>query len=216
MRIRLSASASALCLGFVIALAASQSAAASPFALIYQGVTTTSSINGNPIADGTSFTIQIGFDSSSEDPGEQGVAEYEPTSISLEIVGTPFTVTSLSGDAIVLADASNQIFPSVNIPIFGSGLDNTEFLPGYLGTSTLGWSATDVTPTVFDDYIGSQFEELDLPTTAGQLDLNYDAVGGVNASIIATPEGNTFAFLLLGMAALGLGTAIRRSGFAAH
>ena len=67
---------------------------------------------------------------------------------------------------------------------------------------------------MFDDYIGSQFEELDLPTTAGPLVLDFNRDEGVNASITAVPEGSSITLLLLGMAALGIAFAMRRPGFA--
>ena len=214
MRIRLSALASTLCLGFAFALAASQTAAASAFDLNYQGLTDNSSINGNAIATGTSFELKIGFDTSLEELGAQGIAVYEPTNISLEIGGTSYTVTFPTENLIVLADGSNQDYPGINIPFFESGLDGSAFFPGYFGTSTAGWSARDVTPTVFTGYIGADSEVLDLSTTAGLLVLDFNVEEGVNASITAVPEGSSFTLLLLGMAALGLVVAIRRPGFA--
>jgi hypothetical protein len=214
MKPRLSAFASALCLGLVFAFAASQSAAASAFDLNYQGLTDNSSIDGNAIATGTSFELKIGFDTSFEEIGGQGLAGFEPTNVSLEIGGTPYTLTFPTENLIILADASNGDFPGINIPFFQSGFDGSAFFPGYLGTSTVGWSATDVTPTVFTDYIGAESDVLDLPTTAGPLVLDFNVDEGVNASITAVPEGSSITLLLLGMAALGLAFAMRRPGFA--
>lgn len=216
MRIRLSALASTLCLGFAFALAASQTAAASAFDLNYQGLTDNSSINGNAIATGTSFEMKIGFDTSLEEVGGQGLVGFESTNVSLEIGGTPYTLTFPTENLIILADGSNQDFPGINIPFFESGFDGSSFFPGFVGTSTAGWSATDVTPTVFEGYIGAMSEELDLPTTAGPLVLDFNVEDGVNASITAVPEGNSFTLLLLGMAALGLVVAMRCPGFAAR
>ena len=214
MKIRLNTLLSTLCLGFAFAFAVSQTAAASTFDLNYQGLTDQSSINGNAIATGTSYELQIGFDPSLGEVVFQGIVQYEPTSISLEIGGTPYTVTSLDESLFVLVDGSNSAYPGFNIPFFESGPDNSAFFPAYTGTSTAGWSASDVTPTVFTGYFGAGAEVLDLPTTAGPLVLDFNADEGINASITAVPEGSSFAFLLLGMAALGLGFAMRRPGFA--
>ena len=214
MKIRLNTLLSTLCLGFAFAFAASQTAAASTFDLNYQGFTDQSSINGNAIATGTSYELQIGSDTSLGEVVEQGIVLYEPTGISLEIGGTPYSVTSLNGSFILLLDSSNQGFPGMSAPIFASDSGSSAFFPGYLGTSTSGWSASDVTPTVFTGYVGAEDEVLDLSTTAGPLVLDFNVDEGVNASITAVPEGSSFAFLLLGIAALGLGVAMRRPGFA--
>lgn len=207
MKLRFNMSALMLCLGFAIALAATQSAAASPLELNYEGLTLASSINGNSIADGTGFAIQIGFDTTLGGSAGQGLASFIPTNISIEIGGTPYSVTSLSGDFLGLADSSNLSFPGFFFPVFGA---NSAFFPGYAGTTSPGWSVADVTPTVFVGYAGSLENSLDLSTTAGPLILGYDPNIGLDASI-TTPEGSTFVLLLLGMAALGLGFAMRPS-----
>jgi hypothetical protein len=212
MKLRFNMREFVLCLGVAIALAATQSAAASPLDLKYAGLTFGSSINGHSIADGTSFAIQIGFDTISEVPVGQGTATFTPTSISVEIGGTPYEVTSLSGYSLGFADSSNQQFPGYFFPIFGS---SSVFIPGYRGTTSPGWSVADVTPTVFIGYAGSFGNSLDLSTSSGPLILGYNSNTGLDASI-TTPEGSTLVLLLLGMAALGLGFAMRRPTFAAR
>jgi hypothetical protein len=209
---------SAFALFLLAGLTASQPAAADPFFLNYQGLTDgSSSLNGTPITPGTSFLIQIGFDSSSVDNVGTGEDFYTPTSLQVEVGGTPFE-SLIPPDLyqLALVDATNTNFPGSYFALLEFE-GEFAFFPGYGGTSTPGWSAGTPTPTVFTDYEGSLAGELAFLTPEGDLFVDYDPTVGVNSSLTAaTPEGSSFAFMLIGMMGIGTRMALKRRHISSH
>ncbi len=180
-------------------------------ALEFQGVTwLDSSINGTPIAFGTSYTIQVDFDPATQTPIEQGAAFYTATSIDITVGGTSYTVTNLSDFYMALIDATNPTYPGIYDPTFGDNSNSTGFGPSYT-TATPAFSATDPTPTVFSGYSAADSfgNYATFSTDAGTLNLTYDADAGVNASISSVPEPSSLALCVIG-GSIGLVVAWRR------
>lgn len=201
-----------------LALGHSQNAGASELFLNYQGVTAASStLGGNSITAGTSFDLQIGFNTTSADSITTGVTFYSPNSIEVELGGDPIVVNpSIFSTGIVgLLDTTNPYQSGDFIPAFSNDGGSNAFSPFYAGTTTPGWTGASPTATVFTGYGSYNQNEIVLTTNAGELDLAFDdSVHPLETSITSTPEGSSFTFMLLGLGAMGLGLTLNGSKLA--
>ena len=173
----------------LVLLLATTPAHAGLLALDFQGVAWAgSSLNGTPIG-GTSFTVQVDFDPTTQTPIEQGAAFYAVTSIDVTVGGTSYAVTNLSDFSMALIDATNPTYPGIYDPGFYNSSDNSGFSPSYT-TATPALSATDPTPTVFSGYSAADSfgNYATFSTADGPLILLYDINVGIDASINSVPE----------------------------
>jgi hypothetical protein len=195
-----------------------RAAFADELTLNLQGVTDgNSSLGSSAIPSGLDFDIQATFNSLSPyGIMETGIVIYAADSLQADVSGVSFTATSTSGIYVELVDATNLEISGINFPALSNQNDDSGFVPGYTGTTPAGWSATNPTPAVFSGYLGSLGSVFDFPTTSSgaTLTLDYDPTGGVDASITgsAVPEGSTFAYFLMGLAAMGAGRWMGRRG----
>jgi len=89
-------------------------------ALDFQGVTFEhfeGTPAGPPITNGTSFNVQVDFDTTTGTTLDQGVVSYAVTSVVLTGGGMSYTVTDPSDYSLTLVDATNTVVPGFYFPI---------------------------------------------------------------------------------------------------
>jgi hypothetical protein len=195
-----------------------RAASADELTLNYQGVTDgNSSLGSSVMPSGLDFDIQATFNSLSPSViVGTGIVIYAADSLQAEVNGDLYTAASTSGIYIELVDATNSALPGANHPILYNQKNSSGVAPGYTEPTSGGWSATNPTPVVFSGYSGSLYSSVNFHTTSSgaTLTLGYDPTVGVDASITgsAVPEGSTFAYFLMGLAAMGAGRWMGRRG----
>lgn len=181
----------------VLAFVAGQ-AQAEMLTVNYHSTTVASSLNGNPIPDGTHFTVHASFDST---PFHTviGQGDYLVTGITAVVGGTPYMANFLPGEfTFVLID-----------PLSGGGHDIAPYVPYLVSTgygafiplytmATPAVSGRSASPTVFSGYESYKYyNTLFLSTSSGDLVLSFGN-NSPDASITDVPEPSTLSMALLG------------------
>ncbi len=168
---------------------------------------------GPPIANGTIFSIQADFDTTTGTTLQPAVVSYAVTSVVLTGGGTSYTVTDPSDYSVTLVDATNTVVPGFYYPLLDNNSGNTQFDeigPAYT-TATPAFSAADPIPTVFSGFTGSQSfgNILTFSTAAGPVTLFFPLDLGIGASINSVPGPSSLALCGIG-GSIGLVVAWRR------
>lgn len=197
---------------------ASGQAQAGLLTLVHNGFTDTGSVFADPgdtvvtpIAVGTPFEIRLTFDASAGSSQPEGIWYYTPLSATVEVGGTPYSLTpaSLGEFLIALADPTSTAFPGVYIPAFGAPFGSTGgLLPTYTA-ATPPISASAPSPTVFSptDFAGFLASTVVLRTPSRDF-LLVASPTNFSASFVSVPE--PAGPLQLGLGAAGLAGLLAR------
>ena len=185
---------------------------ATPLTLNYSGVFAGSStVGGSLILNGTPFSFEAVFDSTTDALLDPGVGSFDAV-VTFHIGAATYTSDPAGDVSVQLTD------PTGNLQGFSAaGLGNAAGTPGFLGvfqTTTPAFDADAPVPTVFSGFAGPNFTlpfVVPLLGVPGGLVINDLVSLGETAEITAAPAvPEPTSLLLFGSGALGVLARMRR------